>query len=279
MRYLRLLLRAPLAALLSLVFWLLTLTGNVLFFPRRAFRQRRAWQRYFYRAWARALCRLLGVRVELEGAVPDLPCLLVTNHLSYLDILVTASVLPARFVAKREIRSWFFVGWMCRTVDTIFVDRSSRRDTVRVAREIAEGLAAGDAIVLYPEGTSFAGHRVGTFKPALLAPVADVQLPVRYGAIRYATPQDERPAYLAVSWWGNMPFGPHALGLLQLSRIEARLSFGSGTHSHEDRKELAQRLQLAVAGLFEPMVDFAPAIEAGEETRSDSRAAAAPRHR
>lgn len=264
MRRLRSLLRAPAAALLSVVFWLLTMVGNVLFFPHRAFRLRRAWQRFFYRAWARAICAVLGVRIEIEGAVPELPCLLVTNHLSYLDIVVIASVLPARFVAKREIRSWLLVGWMCRTVDTIFVDRSSRRDTVRVGREIAEGLQAGDAIVLFPEGTSFPGHRVGSFKPALLAPVTGVGLPVRHGAIRYEVPAGEKPAYLSVAWWGNMPFGPHARELMELSRIDARLRFGAETHSGADRKDLAQRLHAHVSSLFEPMVDFEPTSERGQ---------------
>ena len=259
MRLLRLLVRAPLAALLSVVFWLGTVAGNVLFFPRRAWPLRRRTQRFFYRTWARALCRLLGVRVKLEGRTPTLPCLLVTNHLSYLDILVIARVLPARFVAKREIESWLLVGSMCRAVDTIFVDRSSRRDTVRVGREMAEGLEAGDAIVLFPEGTSYAGHRVGSFKAALLAPAAEALLPVRYGAIRYTTPASEKPAYLSVSWWGNTPFGPHALELLRLSRIDAVLYFGADSHSNADRKELAQRLHTAVSDLFQPMVDFEPA--------------------
>jgi 1-acyl-sn-glycerol-3-phosphate acyltransferase len=268
MGLLRLFLRAPLAALLSLVFWLGTIAGNVVFFPRRAWPLRRASQRFFYRTWARLVCRVLGVRVELEGARPALPCLVVTNHLSYLDILVIASVLPARFVAKHEIRSWFFVGWMCRAVDTIFVDRSSRRDTIRVAREMAEGLRVGDAIVLFPEGTSYPGHRVGAFKPALLAPAAEAQLPVRFGAIHYATAPCDRPAYLSVSWWGEMPFGPHALELLQLSRIEARLRFGAESHAHADRKELAQRLHVAVCGLFEPMVDYEP-IPPGRSPRAE----------
>jgi 1-acyl-sn-glycerol-3-phosphate acyltransferase len=258
MQLIRLLLRGVFAALLSVLLWLCTVAGNLVFFPRRAWRLRRASQRFFYRTWARALCRLLGVRVELEGPAPGLPCLLVTNHLSYLDILVIASVLPARFVAKREIESWLLVGSMCRAVDTIFVDRSSRRDTMRVGREMAEGLEAGDAIVLFPEGTSFPGHRVGSFKPALLAPAAEARLPVRYGAIRYSTLPAEKPAYLSVSWWGEMPFGPHALELLRLSRIEATLRFGAEAHSHDDRKELAKQLHLAVSSLFEPMVDFEP---------------------
>jgi 1-acyl-sn-glycerol-3-phosphate acyltransferase len=261
MRSLRLLLRAPLALLVCLGFCLLTVAGNVVFFPHRAFRLRRAWQRVSYRAWARSLCRVLGVRVEVEGEVPELPCLLVTNHLSYLDIPVTASVLPARFVAKHEIRSWPLAGWMCRSVDTIFVDRSSRRDAVRAGREIAEGLAVGDAIALYPEGTSLAGHRVGTFKPTLLAPACEALLPVRFGAIRYATPAGTQPAYLSVSWWGNMPFAPHALELLRLPYIEAKLRFGDASFSDADRKELARRLQAAVTELFEPMVDFEPTLD------------------
>ena len=83
-------------------------------------------------------------------------------------------------------------------------------------------------------------------------------LPVRYGAIRYTTPATEKPAYLSVSWWGNTPFGPHALELLRLSRIDAVLRFGAESHSHADRKELAQRLHTSISELFQPMVDLEP---------------------
>lgn len=199
-----------------------------------------------------------NVDLEVRGTPPQHGAFLVANHLSYVDIPVIARFLPPRFVAKAEIRGWPLIGWCCRAVETIFIDRSSRRDTVRVGAQMREGIERGDNIVLFPEGTSGPGHGLLPFKPSLLAPAASAELPVHYAAIRYETSPPDPPAFLSVSWWGDMPFGPHAHGLLALRRIRAVIHFAEDPVSDCDRKELARKLREGIDSLFEPMVDFEP---------------------
>jgi 1-acyl-sn-glycerol-3-phosphate acyltransferase len=256
LRTIRALVRLLAIGAVTLACWIAVLLGLVATLPWRAARRRV--QRAVFRFWSRTLCRLVGARIALRGEAPEPPCLLVTNHLSYIDVLVLATALPARFVAKAEIRRWPLVGIISRSVDTLYVDRGSRLDAARVGREMAEGLARGDAIVLFPEGTSTHGHSVTPFKPPLLAPAAAAALPVHYGALRYATPAAEPPAHLTVCWWDDMPFAGHFWRMIQMSGFEAEIAFGPEPVADPDRKTLARVLHQRVTEIFVPVVDHPP---------------------
>ena len=223
--------------------------------PIRTFSRQRwaALRRMFYQRWARSMMRVLGVSVRVTGSPPEGGCLLVSNHLSYIDILVIASLKPARFVAKSEIAGWPLIGTLCRSVDTIFVDRQSRRDVLRVAAEMELAVAQGEGVVLFPEGTSTRGNEVLPFKPALLSHAARTGLPVHLSCLRYQTAPDDVPADLSVAWWGGMPLVPHLLPLLQLDRIEAQIHFLEETVLESDRKRLADQLRAKLLEHFEPM--------------------------
>jgi 1-acyl-sn-glycerol-3-phosphate acyltransferase len=107
--------------------------------------------------------------------------------------------------------------------------------------------------VLFPEGTSTSGRDVLAFRPALLAPAAELGLPVRHAALAYATPPGTPPAPDSVCWWGDAAFAGHFLRLLGLPWIEARVAFGAEPIAAADRKLLATRLQRAVADRFVPL--------------------------
>ena len=96
----------------------------------------------------------------VEGRPPEPPFFLVTNHLSYVDIPVIGSQVGAIFIAKSEISSWPAVGFMCRSINTIFIDRTLRRDLSRVMREIDREMEHGMGVVLFGEGTSSKGATV-----------------------------------------------------------------------------------------------------------------------
>jgi 1-acyl-sn-glycerol-3-phosphate acyltransferase len=231
--------------------WLVWLAGHVLLLP---FRERReAWRRRLFRIWTRAALRALGVELTVVGEVPTEPGFLVSNHLGYLDIPVLAACLPAVFVSKAEVRNWPVLGRMSRSMRTIYVRREKKRELPAVNREIGAALGRGDSIVVFPEGTSTNGSYLAAFRTSLLAPPAAAGLPVRYACLHYETEPGDLPPSVAVAWWGDMAFTPHVHDLLGLSRIRARVTFGSDPIREYDRKLLAEKLWQAVERLFIPI--------------------------
>lgn len=253
MKRLRAGIRLILVTLLTSIHVATLLLGSLLIFPLPQLRAR--WRMFIFRSWSLCLLPVLGVRVEVEGEPPEPPFLLVTNHLSYVDVPVIGSQVGGIFVAKSEISSWPGVGFMCRSINTIFIDRNLRRDLPRVMRQIDREMEHGMGVVLFAEGTSSKGATVLPFRPSLLESAARSDTPVSFGTLSYHTPEGEPPAHLAVCWWGGMDFSPHALRLAQLRRVHAKLVFGDEPIHDVDRKELARKLRTAMLERFEPVVD------------------------
>ncbi len=235
-------------ALLTAGFYALWAAGSLL--ARRSPAARARWRDFNFRHWARAVVALLGVEIETAGRPPRPPFLLVANHLGYLDIVVLASRVDAVFVSRGDVAGWPVVGRLCRAMDTLFVDRGRRSDVPRAVAEIADRLAAGRGVVLFPEGTSSDGAAVGPFRPPLLEAATRCGLGVSYAALAYQTAPPDPPAATAVCWWGKMTFLPHVGRLLGLSGIRARVAFGEQTVREADRKRLARRLRAEVQGLL-----------------------------
>lgn len=206
-----------------------------------------------FRAWARSFARIVGLRIDVEGMPPRGSFFLVSNHVSYMDIIVLATAVDAAFVAKADLRAWPLLGRAFAAADTIFIDRGRRRDVLRVMARVGHELARDLGVVLFPEGTSGKGDRVLRFKPSLLEYAARRDLPVHYAAVTYATPAPHGPACQVVCWWGDMPFLRHLVGLLRLPRFEARLVFGAAPVHEPDRKALAEKLHEAVTASFSPI--------------------------
>jgi len=204
------------------------------------------WRNLWFRRWARGVCRIVGVTTTVDG-VPPQDALIVSNHVSYIDIPVLASHVDAVFVAKAEILEWPLIGRVCKGIDTIFIDRNSKRDVVKVGEEMEARLAAGLGVVFFPEGTSSSGESVLPFKPSLLEVAARDMVPVHCATVRYSVPDNEPPATESVAWAGDTHFVRHAFGLLQLSGIRARIVFSADPVVDADRKRLASRLQERVA--------------------------------
>lgn len=207
------------------------------------------------RSWGRGTARILGMRVSTTGTRPEPPFLLVSNHLSYMDVLVYMGLLDARLLSKAEVKDWPVFGFLARLGGTLFVDRTRRTDLPRVAREIRERLDGGRGVVFFPEGTSSAGLEVMPFKASLFAVPASGDFEVHTASLRYVCPPGEPPAQWSVCWWGEMPFLPHLLRLLRLSSFEAQVHFDSATLRGDDRKQLAQAAEQAVRASFEPICD------------------------
>ncbi|MCO5165224.1 MAG: 1-acyl-sn-glycerol-3-phosphate acyltransferase [Planctomycetes bacterium] len=199
-----------------------------------------------FTAWARASTRILGVRVRAEGAPPRGPCLLVANHLGYLDIAVLQARHDCTFVSMADVQDWPVMGRIARELGTVFVDRDRRQDAARAARDIEAALRAGRTVVLFPEGRAGDGREVRPFRSALLDPAARLGAPVAWAALRYETPPGAPPAADIVCWTDDASFGAHLLRLMRLPRIEARIAYGGAPITDDDRKRLARRLEEAV---------------------------------
>lgn len=222
-------------------------------------------RRLFAYPFFRGCVFLTGLKVRAIGAPIKGPgTLYVANHVSYLDIPVLASLTDGLFAAKAEVRGWPLFGFLARIGRTVFVSRQAA-NVARERLEIAKCLAVGDAVFLFPEGSSSDGSSVLPFRPGLLSAAlldGDFSVPVQPVSIVYgpaadgraALSQDERDRY---AWYGDMDLAPHLLTLFGLKeRMSVSVIFHEARLSGEfpNRRALAQWAERTVAaGLGRPL--------------------------
>ncbi|NNL87183.1 MAG: 1-acyl-sn-glycerol-3-phosphate acyltransferase [Myxococcales bacterium] len=217
----------------------------------------------WFQRWARGALRILGVRRIAAEKPPSGVFMLVSNHLSYLDIVVYAAETGATFVSKAEVGRWPIVGFLTKRIGTLLVDRGSPRDTARVVDSIRDRLEAGSRVVVFPEATSSDGRAVLPFRAPLFAAAIRSGSPVVCGALRYEVPERAPPVSESVCWWGEMTFPGHVLRLLGISSIRAKLSYATLVHSHDERRTLAEQAHRRVVELHDELVGNAPSASRG----------------
>lgn len=206
-----------------------------------------------FRFWGRGLAWCLNMRVSVEGTPPSGRFFMVSNHVSYLDIGLLGIFVDAAFIAKADLRGWPFLGWVFDTADSIFVDRSKKRDILRVMEKVDAKLDEGYGILLFPEGTSGKGDALLRFKPSILQFAVERQAPVHFATLEYRTREGEMPPSRGVCWWGDEPFFPHFKRLVTLSGMDAIVRFGDAPVIEGDRKLLSQKLHSEMEAIFHPM--------------------------
>ncbi|MDZ7292350.1 MAG: 1-acyl-sn-glycerol-3-phosphate acyltransferase [candidate division KSB1 bacterium] len=241
-------------SLVTVFDYLLLHFGNLILFF--AGEQRIKWRKLVVHIWARTVARILGLQINVKGRPPQPPFYLVSNHLSYVDIIVYFTQVHCIFVAKAELAHWPVFGWLAKSGNTLFIDRSNKKDIPRVNALIEKAMHESDGIIIFPEGTSTKGSEVLPFKSPLLEYAAEKNFPVSYATIHYRTSPSDPPAHLSVCWWGDMTFGGHFLDLLKVSRICATVEFGPTTVSGSDRKIIAQELWQQINKQFVPTVNI-----------------------
>jgi 1-acyl-sn-glycerol-3-phosphate acyltransferase len=197
---------------------------------------------------ARALMKCVNLRAEYQGQPPHVG-LLVSNHLSYLDILVFGARQPAVFVSKADVRNWPALGYLAKLAGTLFVRRERRADVSPLNTQMTALLKAGLLVVVFPEGTSSDGQQVLPFFSSLLEPAVESACAVTPAFIRYEVA--DGVAADEVCYWRDMTFGPHFLNLLTKREIRATVCFGVGRAAGNDRKQLSRELHEAVRTLGE----------------------------
>ncbi len=219
-------------------------------------------QRNIAVAFHRILTRLLGLTVRTRGDMAVArPLLIVANHVSWMDIHALASIGYLSFIAKAEVAGWPLFGTFARLQHTVFVERDARRKSANQASEIAARIAAGDAMVLFPEGTTGDGNKVLPFKSSLFGAVSMVAAEAHEDAVLlqpvaivytrlHGLPMGRIHRRL-VSYVGEETLLDSALWMLKHGGVEVEVRFGEpvAVARGTNRKQLAREMEQAVAAL------------------------------
>ena len=192
---------------------------------------------------SRRLLRVFRIETQFTGDIPS-SGLLVSNHLSYLDILVLSALAPCVFVAKREVKHWPVFGWFAKRAGTVFVPREQRSQAIQTVNEIEAALQTGVLVVLFPEGTSSGGETVLPFKSSLLEPAARQTHSLTAGLLQYELRDGD--ASEEVCYWKDMTLVPHLINLCSKRTVQASVRFNHLREGNADRKQLARQLHAEV---------------------------------
>lgn len=198
--------------------------------------------------WCRWHLRNLDIAIKRHGTPPQ-GGLLISNHLSYLDILILGAAQPMVFLSKDEVRNWPLIGWLTRCAGTLFIQREQKSDVARVGIQFAAVVEQGLVLALFPEGTSTDGNTLLPFRSSLFASAAEKGWPVTATWVGYSLADGSVEE--EICYWRDMTFGPHILNLLSKRQIEAHVAYAPTFAAGTDRKELAQKLHAQVCELAE----------------------------
>ena len=211
------------------------------------------------RWWHRLMCRIVGLRVRTHGRLSgERPLLLVSNHVSWKDILVLGSVADVVFIAKSEVRSWPVLGWLARLQRSVFVERAERRKTGAQISEVSERLVAGEVVVLFAEGTTSDGNRVMPFNSSLFGAASAALAHAPGGTVHI---QPVSIAYVGIhgmpmgryhrsvaGWPGDVALGPHLLRVIMGGALDVDVIFADTIpfDAPTDRKKTARLVEAQV---------------------------------
>ena len=200
--------------------------------------------------WAVRMLAILDIRLQVRGPVPAAgPLLLVANHISWLDILVLHAARHCRFVAKADVRHWPLIGTLATGAGTLYIERASRRDAMRVVHHMADALRGGDLLAVFPEGTTSDGSGLLPFHANLLQAAISAAAPVQPDGLAYLddasgavslAPRYVDEESLAASLWRTLRAG----------RLRAVVQFGLAEQAAgRDRRAWSAALRVQVDAL------------------------------
>ncbi|RAR60609.1 lyso-ornithine lipid acyltransferase [Paraburkholderia unamae] len=227
-------------------------------FPRASADQRHA----LNRAWSLKMLELCGLKlvVHNDAARLDAGALVVSNHVSWIDIYVINAWRPTPFVSKAEIRHWPLIGWFAQNLDTVFIEREKRSDARRIMHELAERLTRGELMCVFPEGTTSDGLALKPFHSNMFQAAVSAGRPVQPLCIRYEDAQGRQsvaPAYI-----DDLSLKDSLDAMLKAGPLTAHIFVGDAIEAGEDRRKLAARAEEAVGQALVTMRESAPHSEA-----------------
>lgn len=204
-------------------------------------------------AWAARLLQIAGIRLQVGGEpMADGPVLLVANHISWLDIVVMHAAGHCRFVAKADIARWPLIGLLATGAGTLYIERASRRDAMRVVHHMRDRLVAGDRVAVFPEGTTGDGRTLLPFHSNLIQAAISADAPVQPLALRFADGQGATS--FAPSFVGDETLVGSLWRTLAADSLVAQVRYGMPQdHAGRDRRAWAQALHDEVAQLHQEL--------------------------
>jgi 1-acyl-sn-glycerol-3-phosphate acyltransferase len=204
------------------------------------------------RRWSRKLLSILSVSVRERNAPEKLSdrCMLVLNHISWLDIFVINARSPATFIAKSEIRNWPLVGWLCTLVGTLYIERGKPSAARQASRVIVAELERGVLIAVFPEGTTTFGRSLEPFHAALFQPALDAEATLQPVALRYLDAAGRHTD--AAGYVGETSFLETVWTIVSTRHIVAELNLLAPLSvRHQTRRSLAEKAEAAIAAALE----------------------------
>ncbi|MCO4089355.1 MAG: 1-acyl-sn-glycerol-3-phosphate acyltransferase [Limnohabitans sp.] len=201
-------------------------------------------------AWALKLLAIWGIHVRVLGQPLIVgPAMLVSNHISWLDILVIHAARHCRFVSKSDIREWPLVGMLATGAGTLYIERTSRKDALRMVRDMANAMRDGDVVAVFPEGTTSDGRDLLPFHANLIQAAIDVQAPIQPLSLKFMDVPSGLPSF-APCYIGDDTLIGSMWRTLKARRIEAVLHFGQPQDAMgRDRRAWAQDLRQDIIDL------------------------------
>jgi 1-acyl-sn-glycerol-3-phosphate acyltransferase len=220
--------------------------GMAVIYPRLSASMRRR----ILQNWSADLLCIFNVKLETVDLSALHNGLIVSNHISWLDIFVLNSVVPMRFVAKSEVRRWPAIGWLCARANTLVIERGNARAAARINTQLGELMQQRECLAVYPEGTSTDGAQVAHFHAFLLQPAIDAQVPLHPIAIRYQNEDGERSS--AAAYIDDISFGASLWALLNTRKLHVRLLPTPPLHAADfERRALAQRAHGSISAALQ----------------------------
>ena len=199
--------------------------------------------------WYRRVLACLNIRVSVTGQPAEAPCLVVCNHISWLDILVLGSAVPVAFLSKAEVAQWPLISRLSRAGGTLFIQRGGEGAARRSIEGIRKAFRRQQSVAVFPEGTTGKGHTVLSFHPRLFAAAIESGVQVQPVALRYPHPEGVHPK---VPYVDQQTLAVSILEILGCPAIQAEVHIGPAINPDGlDRRHLADRAREFVVGIVE----------------------------
>ncbi|TRW81543.1 1-acyl-sn-glycerol-3-phosphate acyltransferase [Mycolicibacterium sp. 018/SC-01/001] len=204
------------------------------------------------RRYCRIVLRCLGIRITVSGGpIRNVPgVLVVSGHVSWVDIFAIGAVMPGAFVAKAEMVGWPGLGALARLMKVIPIERDNLRRLPEVVAAVAERLSAGRTVVAFPEGTTWCGLGYGPFRPAMFQAAIDAGRPVQ--PLRLSYHHRDGRASTAAAYIGDDSLLTSIRRLVTAQRTVVHVRVESLQLPGHDRRDLAARCEAAVRGTSAP---------------------------